>query len=96
MSPLRYKTLLTFLPGMAVVVNSFQSPQVQAAVYEMLMEALDVRLQTEGVGRGPLLDSPPSLSHSSHNGELTHDLIEGESIHAANARADARASATVL
>jgi hypothetical protein len=99
MSPLRYKTLLTYLPGMAGVVNSFESPAVQAAVYAVLMEALDCRLQSEGVGRGLSVDHPalstPSVS-AGNAGELTHDLIEGESIHASLSRSDARSSATVL
>jgi len=47
MSPLRYKTLLTYLPGMASVVNAFDSPQVQSAVYDVLMDALNTKLETE-------------------------------------------------
>lgn len=95
MSPLRYKTLLTFLPGMASVVNTFDSPQVQAAVYELLIEALDVKLDADGMGRDAIpSDGPPTSSVSA--GELTHDLIEGESIHADQPRRQSRNTATVF
>lgn len=91
MSPLRYKTLLTYLPGMASVVNSFDSPHVQAAVYTTLMEALDTKLNTEGLGRD--IASEPLVASSS---ELTHELIEGESIHADAVRHQLRVPATVF
>src|SRR5579871_235767 len=81
MSPQRYKTLLTFLPGMASVVNAFDSPQVQSAVYQMLMEALDTKLDAEGMGRALPTDQQ-TITPLPTNGELTHELIEGDSIHA--------------
>lgn len=94
MNPLRYKTLLTYLPGMASVVNAFQSPQVQASVYEMLMEALDTKLEAEGLGRGD--QAAPALSASQSNPELTHELVEGESIHSEPQRRNFKATATVF
>jgi hypothetical protein len=45
----RYKTLLSYLPGMATVVNSFQSAAVQQVVFEELLSALEVRMAQEGV-----------------------------------------------
>lgn len=83
MNPLRYKTLLTYLPGMASVVNAFDSSQVQNSVYEVLMEALDTKLETEGLGRGNA-ESRPALTQvmAAVNGEVTHELVEGDSIHA--------------
>jgi hypothetical protein len=82
MSPLRYKTLLTYLPGMASVVNAFNSPQVQTAVYDVLMDALDTKLEVEGLGRGAGDRLPLTQVLASSSTELTHDLVEGESIHA--------------
>ncbi len=52
MNAARYKLLLSYLPGMASIVNSFQSPDVQKAVYESLMEALNVRMDAENPGSG--------------------------------------------
>lgn len=52
MNAARYKLMLSYLPGMAAIVNSFQSPEVQAAVYESLMEALNIRLEAELPGAG--------------------------------------------
>ena len=84
MSALRYKTLLSYLPGMASVVNTFQSPEVQNSVYEKLIEALEAKLQSEGIG--PIERTQPSRERKrtlpvSDPNEVTHDLIEGDSIH---------------
>lgn len=96
MSPLRYKTLLTYLPGMASVVNAFDSPQVQNSVYEALMEALDIKLETEGLGAGAAgLRPAVTQLAATASGELTHDLIEGESIHA-DPRRMSNAASTVF
>jgi len=40
MSSGQYRRLLTNLPSMASVVNAFQSPDVQLAVYRTLIESL--------------------------------------------------------
>ena len=52
MNAARYKLMLSYLPGMAAIVNSFQSPEVQQAVYSSLMEALNVRMDAEAPGAG--------------------------------------------
>ena len=94
--PVRYKSLLSYLPGMATVVNAFQSPQVQAAVYESLMSALEAKLEQEGAAAAPngtngkgvaqLLKESDRVRKTNSssiktNLELAHDLVEGESIH---------------
>jgi hypothetical protein len=85
MSPQRYRALLSYLPGMAVVVNSFQSAEVQRQVYDELMQALNVKLDSEGAGpdaRG--LSKKPATNGKSASGdsEIAHELVEGASIHA--------------
>lgn len=52
MNAARYKLMLSYLPGMAAIVNSFQSPEVQRSVYESLMDALNVRMDAESPGAG--------------------------------------------
>lgn len=97
MSPLRYKTLLTYLPGMASVVNAFAAPQVQSAVYDMLMDALNTKLETEGLGLDAVDKRPPlTQRRSPANGELTHELVEGESIHAEQPRSMTKSATTVF
>lgn len=97
MSPLRYKTLLTYLPGMASVVNAFDSPNVQSSVYEVLMEALDNKLELEGLGAGqPDGRLPLSQVIAASNGEITHDLVEGESIHSEQSRKITKSASTVF
>lgn len=84
MSPQRYRALLSYLPGMAVVVNSFQSTEVQRQVYEELMHALDVKLDSEGAGPEAKTAARRALGNgASHadDGELAHELVEGTSIH---------------
>ncbi len=103
MSSLRYKTLLSYLPGMASVVNTFESPQVQNAVYETLMEALEGKLQSEGIGPANSLPKPHELkrftpqspapaSAPTVGGEVAHDLVEGDSIHGDLGRSSLAAS----
>lgn len=87
MTQCRYKTLISNLPGMATVVNAFQSPQVQFAVYEELMQALNVRMEREGVPSSSALALKSALAKSSSpvsDEDLAHDLLEGDSIHSAN------------
>jgi hypothetical protein len=45
------------------------------------MDALDSKLETEGLGRDAEDRQPLAQVLSGSNGELTHDLVEGESIH---------------
>lgn len=88
MSSLRYKTLLSYLPGMASVVNTFESPQVQNSVYEILIEALEGKLHAEGIGApnsSPITRDlrrlAPVAGSATANGEVAHELVEGDSIH---------------
>ncbi len=95
MSALRYRTLLTNLPNMASVVNSFNSPVVQQAVYEALIAALNGKMDADGVpapmsaSQSSTQVSAPAPNRSSaltFEQELAHDLVEGESIHAVLSR----------
>ena len=70
-----YKTLVSYLPGMASVVNSFQSEQVQIAVFDRLISALEQRPEFNE-------PSPARKSTADASGEIRHELVEGESIHA--------------
>lgn len=56
MNAARYKLMLSYLPGMASIVNSFQSTEVQLAVYQSLMEALNVRMEAETPGAGAAIN----------------------------------------
>lgn len=91
MSSSRWRVLTAYLPGIASVVNSFQSPEVQLAVYQSLIEALDEKTEAEevqaaGKARASSSRSKPMLERevvtSSHDSELAYDIVEGESIHA--------------
>lgn len=79
MSVARCKLLMSYLPGIAAVVNSFQSPEVQLSVFQALIRELedaddDVRARRH---REKARDA---LANS--DTELAHDIVEGESIHA--------------
>ncbi len=83
MNAMRLRTLMTNLPGMAAVVNSFNSPQVQLAVFEALMQAMNEKMELEGLGGAPA-PVPSRAAIAPPRGldqELTHDLIDGDSIH---------------
>jgi hypothetical protein len=87
MTSARYKTLLAYLPGMASVVNSFQSQEVQLAVYNNLMDALNERETSDG--KTPLSNIKPvqsqysarRVSIPSQESMVLHDLVEGANIH---------------
>ena len=86
MSADRYKTLLSYLPGMATVVNAFSSPEVQRAVFEELLQSLNMRMEQEGVKPLPLV-KVQQLKHAvaqmaSSDHELEQELEDGGSIHA--------------
>ncbi len=85
MNSTRYKKLLTNLPSMAAVVNSFTSEEVQREVFEVLIEALDEATSEElGDSRmRPRVASKRSQPASSHGASLNGgaDLMEGDSIH---------------
>lgn len=80
MSPQRYRALLSYLPGLAAVVNSFQSPDIQRQVYDDLMLALNGKLESEGAG-AETRSSVRSSSLNGSNGEIAHELVDGGSIH---------------
>lgn len=85
MSPQRYRALLSYLPGMAVVVNSFQSSEVQRQVYDELLQALNVKLDSEGAGpdqHAAGKKAPSNGKSAAGDSELAHELVEGASIHA--------------
>ena len=86
----RWRILTAYLPGIASVVNSFQSNDVQVAVYQELMRALDEKTESEATpmaaikvrasrgGRSAARDAATGGSDS----DLAYDIVEGESIHA--------------
>lgn len=88
MSASRWRVLTAYLPGIASVVNSFQSPEVQLAVFQSLMKALDDKTDAEEAqlaaakskSRVPKKVERDEISGS--NSELAFDIVEGESIHA--------------
>ena len=84
MSSARYKKLLANLPAMAAVVNSFQSPEVQKAVYEALMDSLN---QQDGLSESIIMRRSAAVAASEAAGDA-HDLVEGDSIHSLAAEAD--------
>ncbi len=92
MTVCRYKNLMSYLPGMASVVNAFQSPEVQSEVYRELMKALEMRLEQDGVppapggGRAADLKQLLSIASQGRQNELEIDLVEGDSIHTAPLR----------
>jgi hypothetical protein len=92
MSVCRYKNLMSYLPGMASVVNAFQSAEVQGEVYRELMKALEMRLEQDGVppaptsGRASELKQLLTIASQARQSELELDLVEGDSIHSAPLR----------
>lgn len=92
MSASRWKVLTAYLPGIASVVNSFQSPAVQMEVYQSLIKALEEKVDAEEA-YATAMRSKPSTARSKSlgerdqtpgnaEGELLYDLVEGENIHA--------------
>lgn len=90
MSSSRWRILTAYLPGIASVVNSFQSPEVQLAVYQSMIKALDEKTDAEDAQAAARSRSTSSRSRSSADrdaahsadAELAYDIVEGESIHA--------------
>lgn len=84
MSSSRYKKLVTNLPSMAAVVNSFTSEEVQREVFEVLIEALDEATSEElgeGAIRPRVTPRRPAKPASRAAGNGTAELMEGDSIH---------------
>lgn len=73
MSSGQYRRLLTNLPSMASVVNAFQSPDVQLAVYRTLIDSLLEATSDDGGS------SSSRLSKGKSRGEM--DVVEGDNIH---------------
>lgn len=85
MSSAHYKTLLSHLPGMAAVVNAFESSEVQLEVYNTLIQALDGRMAESGIAKKESKSNSSektSTDKTASDDELAHDLVEGASIHA--------------
>lgn len=82
MNSSRYKTLLSYLPGMAAIVNSFESEQVQLAVFDRLIEALEEKTEdVDSSSRGKKAEREKAVPDVAPD-ELEHDIVEGDSIHA--------------
>lgn len=90
MSSSRWRVLTAYLPGIASVVNSFQSPEVQLAVYQSLITALDEKTDAEDAqaakartasSRGRSATGRDVVT-SSNDSDLAYDIVDGESIHA--------------
>lgn len=88
MSSTHYKQLISYMPSMAAVVNSFQSPEVQLEAFQRLIGALEEALNVKQNGEpAKLLRSTASSNGRNGHGssesdvEITHDLVDGESIH---------------
>ena len=74
MSSAQYRRLLTNLPSMAVVVNSFQSSEVQLAVYRTLMDSLLEATSDE-------LPPPRSAKPRPRSSDTDISIAVGDSIH---------------
>lgn len=72
MSSGQYRRLLTNLPSMASVVNAFQSPDVQLAVYRTLIESLLEATADD-------TSSSSRVSKGKSRSEM--DVVEGDNIH---------------
>ncbi len=91
MSSSRWRVLTAYLPGIASVVNSFQSPEVQLAVYQSLIKALDEKTEAEDAqaiakSRASASRGRPAQARDVTIGapesDLAYDIVDGESIHA--------------
>lgn len=84
MSSSRWRVLTAYLPGIASVVNSFQSPEVQLAVYQSLINALDEKTEAEDAQSAARAKSAASRGKPAagpSDSELAYDIVDGESIH---------------
>lgn len=91
MSSSRWRVLTAYLPGIASVVNSFQSPEVQLAVYQSLITALDEKTDAEDAlatakARASASRGRPAAERNvtvgAPDSDLAFDIVDGESIHA--------------
>lgn len=81
MSTVRYKKLITNLPSMAAIVNSFESPQVQLAVYDTLIAALNDATQESRTSDSASSRSADKVETVAADSSVEHELVEGDSIH---------------
>ncbi len=83
MNEQHFKTLMSTLPSMAAVVNAFDSPEVQMQAYNTLMSALKAKTQGRHSQNGKPGSNGEKMSptDSSDDGELAHNLVDGDSIH---------------
>ena len=90
MSSSRWRVLTAYLPGIASVVNSFQSTEVQMAVYQSLINALDEKTDAEDAHAMSKVRAPANrgrlatdrdVTVSASDSELAYDIVDGESIH---------------
>lgn len=90
MSSSRWRVLTAYLPGIASVVNSFQSPEVQLAVYQSLITALDEKTDAEDAQAAAKARTASArgrsaterdVVNSSQDSDLAYDIVDGESIH---------------
>ncbi len=86
MSSSRWRVLTAYLPGIASVVNSFQSPEVQLAVYQSLIKALDEKTEAEeaqAMSKSKTIATRgrPAVTVGAPDSELAYDIVDGESIH---------------
>ena len=87
MSSHKYRKLLTNLPSMAAVVNSFQSPDVQLEVYKLLIEQLEEAAgeSSSSSSTSAAANAAPSLQPTIEEAVLAHELVDGDSIHSISA-----------
>lgn len=85
MSTHKYRKLLTNLPSMAAVVNSFQSPEVQLEVYKLLVEQLEEATGESSSSTSAVANGTPSLQAAAVGSGLAHELVDGDSIHSISA-----------
>lgn len=73
-----YRKLLSNLPSMASVVNSFESSEVQLEVYKTLIQALNT---TDSASSGSSTSAPARAGNVDENGVVSHDILDGGNIH---------------
>jgi len=81
MSSTRYKILLSYLPGMAAVVNSFESEQVQIAVFDRLINALEEKPEFADSPARTSRETTSRTAEPVDSTDVEHELVEGDSIH---------------
>ncbi len=79
MSTHNYRKLLTNLPSLASIVNSFHSPEVQLEVYHLLIQELtEATLDSRTTPRSFRSSDVTPLEEETE--PLSHDLVDGDSL----------------